>query len=117
MNTPADECGVSGGCGACPMAGLCGDPVPVVATFHLAATDLITLATEGTLSRADAQRVRADVVAVRDAVEQVIYAGTGRDDVTALAEAVGVLTDLDAPDVDPAEPAPAVGCCGGECRG
>ncbi|MFG3710102.1 hypothetical protein [Micromonospora sp. NPDC047730] len=28
VTAPADDCGVSGGCGACPLAGLCGDPVP-----------------------------------------------------------------------------------------
>lgn len=30
MTTPADDCGVSGGCRACPLfaANVCGDPVP-----------------------------------------------------------------------------------------
>ena len=29
-NTPADDCGVSGGCGACPLfqANICGDTAP-----------------------------------------------------------------------------------------
>lgn len=69
MTTPADDCGVWGGCQACPLfsAKVCGDPCPA-------------------------------------------------DDLTAVAEASGVLSDPDAPDVDPAEPKPeGVGCCGGCC--
>jgi len=44
MSAPADECGVTGGCGACPLAGLCGDPAPAapaqLTLFDLDAPDV-----------------------------------------------------------------------------
>lgn len=114
--SPADECGVSGGCGACPLVEFCGDRDP-----RLAAEPAFEFDRRGgdfTIETAVYQAIGAASTCWES------LSGTGVfDDVTARAIGEALLaeirsTDPDAPDVDPAEPKPeGGGCCGGGCCG
>ncbi|MFD6638352.1 hypothetical protein ACFWDN_21325 [Micromonospora chalcea] len=192
LRSPADDCGVTGGCRACPLfaANVCGDPAPEPcatlptelpgmwepADFLGGAPDevrppvtgrgdnghgvrlvedpalnglnygvlvgpapepLVTCqydtaphpmndectnvyATAATTARfevgADGVAVDREAEQLRQAADLLAWLTRPADDLTALAEATGVLVDPDAPDVDPAEPKPeGVGCCGGKC--
>ncbi|MGC5319336.1 hypothetical protein ACPXB5_11420 [Micromonospora arida] len=97
---PAADCGVSEGCGACPLgrAGVCGDPD----------TEL-----PGMWERADftggldevrgAPAIEATRITPEEFRRQAIAAQLG---------------NIDTADRDPAEPRPAAaGCCGGRCGG
>ncbi|RLK22666.1 hypothetical protein DER29_0505 [Micromonospora sp. M71_S20] len=140
MTTPADDCGVTGGCQACPLfaANVCGDPAPEPRAPVLCNAPM-----------PPAGRVRCDKPAghngdrhlsrmfglgeaawgyVPTAAEnparfEVDGAGvvTDRDAAEPAparfeVDGAGVALDLDAPDVDPNEPRPeGAGCCGGGC--
>lgn len=92
MTSPATDCGVTAGCGACPLgrAGVCGDP----GTAEPSA--IFGLMTEYTRPLSEAVARRAESI------------GEAWAEVFRLA--------LDTPDLDPAEPRPAdAGCAGGCC--
>ncbi|SCL32894.1 hypothetical protein GA0070616_4582 [Micromonospora nigra] len=180
MTTPADDCGVTGGCQACPLfaANVCGDPGPGLPdhaprlaeqaaqprAFRRAEPDWGALV-DAYLTRELARLLypaRFSVAGDGTATDRHappalvcrnhgdpwqcpsaplaygcgpvpegqqwpdpcgVCAGRGcpdcpANDLTAVAEAAGVLVDPDAPDVDPAEPTPeGAGCCGGGCGG
>jgi len=119
VTAPADDCGVSGGCGSCPLgrAGVCGDPVPE----PIAAGDYprgwavpVTRRNNGRLLMVenDPELGGEQLAIAKAAFDEA--ADTYVDE--ALARIARELAD--APDVDPAEPKPAdAGCCGGGCRG
>lgn len=109
-----DECGVTGGCGACPLAGMCGDGAPE------------------RLQESDPRYLGPFLAGMQAARMAIVKRGwtidvpmTTADATNAIdrerVEAVRILTreagPLDAPDIDPNEPRPAGGCCGGGCCG
>lgn len=88
----AEDCGVTGGCRACPLfaANVCGDPAP------------------GGCPGCNGAGRLTDVLDEDRFAECPDCAGSGK--------AEHSITANEAPDVDPAEPRPeGFGCCGGAC--
>lgn len=140
MTSPADDCGVTGGCQACPLftANVCGDPAPAEACddanirtgFHL--PDGTFRSYPAAEWRARFEVTPAGVVTDRGApdwaalVDAYLARELGEalkrrhpeyaDGIDALVALANGAADPDAPDVDPAEPKPeGAGCCGGAC--
>ncbi|MEU4568641.1 hypothetical protein [Micromonospora sp. NPDC023956] len=121
MSTPADDCGVTGGCHACPLfaANVCGDPAPeggpaVRRSPEEALADAAAFGSSYFLVEPDAP-VEPEQLALFELPgmwEGADFLGGEPDEVRPPAEPV----DPDAPDVDPNEPRPeGAGCCGGAC--
>ncbi|MEV0267745.1 hypothetical protein AB0H43_03135 [Hamadaea sp. NPDC050747] len=139
MTTPGDECGVKGGCPACPLFvhNICGDPAPTV-SIAIDGYDAVNDAELPGMWEAADFMGGLDVVRPAQVCVQtrtgVVPCGhsalaTSREAVAALrvsrmsgGRLLMVENDEagafhpDAPDVDPDEPLPiGGGCCGGAC--
>ena len=137
MTSPADDCGVTGGCQACPLfaANVCGDPAPEQTIY-----DTVALAVDAVGDRApDPERFREAAEIIREvaALDDSAQVEAHLDGLDCGQRPCGTCapaptpvcvqtpsgrvrcgsTELEtAPDRDPAEPRPdGVGCCGGSC--
>lgn len=121
---PSDDCGVTGGCGACPLfiANVCGDPTPEPNRCPNCRASLDACNAGGCGQRQE-PGWRFDDSAVVEAHIDGLDCGirpcaqcAPASELTAVVEAVGVLVTPEMPDRDPAEPRPeGFGCCGGNC--